>query len=302
MKYLELASFWLVQLVTLAIAAAIIVFFWGVARYISGGDDEEKRTSARNTMLYGIIGIFSMVSVWGLVYFLGNILGIEPGGALRAPNLPGSEEGLIVDRDSKVMQIVQMIGSLLSSVIYLIISLAVLYFFWGIIRYVGGGADQEKRTEARNMIVYGIIALFAMVSIWGVVFMIGQTLGISTENSFIRVPQITEITLIGDSDGTSITGQEFTTCPEWNPNDPSGEGANFKAFVCFVLSFLNPIPPILVTLAMLYFFWGIAKYMGAGDAEELKSGRTTIIYGMLAMFIVMGVWGIAALIKAELGF
>src|SRR3989344_566308 len=87
-----------------------------------------------------------------------------------------------------------------------------------------------------------------------------------------------------------------------NSNDPSGEGANFKAFVCFVLSFLNPIPPILVTLAMLYFFWGIAKYMGAGDAEELKSGRTTIIYGMLAMFIVMGVWGIAALIKAELGF
>lgn len=52
-------------------ALAFIVFIWGVFMYfIAGGHDEERRKKGRELMMYGIIGFFVMVSVWGLVNIL----------------------------------------------------------------------------------------------------------------------------------------------------------------------------------------------------------------------------------------
>ena len=64
-------------LIPLLIAVAVIVFFWGIVRYISGTGQEEKRKEARNLMIWGIVALFVMVSVWGLVKLLQNTLGIE---------------------------------------------------------------------------------------------------------------------------------------------------------------------------------------------------------------------------------
>ncbi len=57
--------------VPLLFAIAFIVFIWGVFVYfIQGGADEEKRETGKGLMLWGIIGFFIMVSVWGLVNIL----------------------------------------------------------------------------------------------------------------------------------------------------------------------------------------------------------------------------------------
>ena len=57
--------------VPLLFAVAFIVFIWGVFQYfIAGGHDEEKRETGKSLMLWGIIGFFIMVSVWGLVNIL----------------------------------------------------------------------------------------------------------------------------------------------------------------------------------------------------------------------------------------
>ncbi len=56
-------------LVPLIFAIAFLVFIWGVFQYfIAGG--EEKKKEATHLMLYGIVGFFVMVSVWGLVNIL----------------------------------------------------------------------------------------------------------------------------------------------------------------------------------------------------------------------------------------
>ncbi len=60
----------LTRLVPLFISAAVVLFLYGVLTYILAGGDEEKRTAGRQTMIYGIIAIFVMVSVWGLVNLL----------------------------------------------------------------------------------------------------------------------------------------------------------------------------------------------------------------------------------------
>lgn len=58
-------------LVPLIFALAFIVFLWGVFQYfIAGAGDEEKRDAGKSLMIYGLIGFFVMVSVWGLVNLL----------------------------------------------------------------------------------------------------------------------------------------------------------------------------------------------------------------------------------------
>ena len=65
----------------LLLASAVILFIIGVIKYIAGADDSTKRTEGRNFMVYGLIALFVMVSVWGLVYLLGNLVGVGQGTA-----------------------------------------------------------------------------------------------------------------------------------------------------------------------------------------------------------------------------
>jgi hypothetical protein len=69
--------------VPLLITIAIIVFFWGVISYVVKSDPEGKE-AARHTMIYGIIGIAVMVSVWGLVRILRETVGATD----NNPNVP----------------------------------------------------------------------------------------------------------------------------------------------------------------------------------------------------------------------
>ena len=56
-------------LVTLIFGFAFVMFLWGMFQYIRAANEGGKE-EARNTILYGLIGLFVMVSVWGLVRIL----------------------------------------------------------------------------------------------------------------------------------------------------------------------------------------------------------------------------------------
>jgi phosphatidylglycerophosphatase A len=60
------------QAVVLVLALALLFFFWGVAKFILNADNDEKRTEGKKVMIWGIIALFVMVSVWGLVNILAN--------------------------------------------------------------------------------------------------------------------------------------------------------------------------------------------------------------------------------------
>ena len=62
-------------LIPIAFALAILAFFWGIAIYIFGGEHDKEK--AKKTMLWGIIAIFVMAAVWGLVKFIGQTFGVE---------------------------------------------------------------------------------------------------------------------------------------------------------------------------------------------------------------------------------
>lgn len=71
--------------VPVLIAFALIVFIWGVIKYISSGDSEEKRAAARNTIIYGVIGLFAIVAVWGLVEVIRATFGLDQSYQVEAP-------------------------------------------------------------------------------------------------------------------------------------------------------------------------------------------------------------------------
>lgn len=75
-------------LVPLLIAIALVFFIVGVIKYITAGADEEKRKEARNTIIYGVIGLFAIVAVWGLVEVISSTFGINAGGTISIPQLP----------------------------------------------------------------------------------------------------------------------------------------------------------------------------------------------------------------------
>lgn len=60
----------------------------------------------------------------------------------------------------------------------LVFAIAFLAFIWGALRYfVWGGADEEKRKEGKNLMIYAIIGFVLMVSIWGIVTFVSRGLG-----------------------------------------------------------------------------------------------------------------------------
>ena len=58
-------------LVPVLFAIAFIVFLWGAFKvFILGANNEEVKEQGKNLMLWGLIGFFVMVSIWGLVNIL----------------------------------------------------------------------------------------------------------------------------------------------------------------------------------------------------------------------------------------
>jgi hypothetical protein len=74
-------------LIPLMFAIALLVFFYGVVKYIFSAGDEGTRERAVRIMLGGIIALFVIASVWGIVAFLGSALGINQGENIG--NVPG---------------------------------------------------------------------------------------------------------------------------------------------------------------------------------------------------------------------
>jgi len=65
---------------------------------------------------------------------------------------------------------------------------------------------------------------------------------------------------------------------------------------------VNLLVPLVSTLAVVFFFYGLAKYiLNSGDEDKRKEGKDIMIWGILAMFVLVTIWGIIAFIQRTLG-
>lgn len=67
-------------IVPVIFALAFAAFIWGVVNYFFiHGDEEKKREEGKQFVLWGIVGMVVLFSVWGFVSIMLSTLGIAPG-------------------------------------------------------------------------------------------------------------------------------------------------------------------------------------------------------------------------------
>ena len=70
-------------LILFLFAAAALIFAWGLVEFLSSPDNEEAKTKGRQHMLWGVIGMFIMISVFGIMNLIINTFGLTaPGGGV----------------------------------------------------------------------------------------------------------------------------------------------------------------------------------------------------------------------------
>ncbi len=57
-------------------AIALVIFVYGIFEFVRGADSPEVRTKGQQHIMYGLIGIFIMVSVFTIIKILLNTLGV----------------------------------------------------------------------------------------------------------------------------------------------------------------------------------------------------------------------------------
>lgn len=83
------------------------------------------------------------------------------------------------------------------------------------------------------------------------------------------------------------------------------DGSNAKNLLVSIIDFINDVlVPFIFALAFIVFLWGIFNYFVAGGADEEKreKGKKFAVWGILAFFIMVSVWGIVNLLVGTIGF
>ncbi len=81
------AMSFLTSATVLLFAAAFFFFLWGVFQFVRSAGDEDARKEGRDHIIYGIVGLAVMASVYGLVNFLTNTAQLTPS-TVQVPPLP----------------------------------------------------------------------------------------------------------------------------------------------------------------------------------------------------------------------
>ena len=73
-----------------------------------------------------------------------------------------------------LFDILYIISDLLSTVVPILVALAVVYFVYGVVMYVIADSEEAK-TKGRDTIIFGIIGFAVIVSMWGLVQILVDT-------------------------------------------------------------------------------------------------------------------------------
>ena len=86
---LALAQTFVSRFSIFAVGLAVVAFFWFLIEWIwKGREDATAKTNSIKGMGYSILALFVMVSIWGIVGFLGSVTGINQGGNVPIPTVP----------------------------------------------------------------------------------------------------------------------------------------------------------------------------------------------------------------------
>lgn len=175
------------------------------------------------------------------------------------------------------------ITSFINATIPVLISIAVLFFIWGVVQYVASGDDAELRKKSRNKIIWGIVSIAIILSAWGLVNIITNSLGLSTTS---QVPQI-QTTTTGSTTIVPITAS--------TPIVICGVGGAARCKFCDLWRLARSIIDFLMIAVIPLVGIGIAvggfmMLASFGSESKYSRGKEIIGSAILGLIIALMAW------------
>lgn len=167
---------------------------------------------------------------------------------------------------------------LLNSIIPVLVSLGVVYFVWGVVKYVIADGEEAKK-KGKDIMIYGVIGFTVIVGLWGFVNILVNTFGLSGSVA----PSLSTVA------GTS------STCTM---------GTNFQGVLGYVTCLINnSVIPLIFALATVMFIWGAVNFFIINADEEAKraQGKQFMIWGIIALAVMLSVWGLVGILTSTFG-
>lgn len=72
-----------------------------------------------------------------------------------------------------------------------------------------------------------------------------------------------------------------------------GSGSTITDIIFFMINLINQAVVLVVALALLLFFWGVANFIFNADNEDKRTeGKKVMMWGIIALFVMLFVWQI----------
>jgi len=64
------------NLVPVLVGLALLVFIWGLVLFIFNSGREDGVEKGKRIMVWGVVALFTIISVWGIVYTIQDVFGV----------------------------------------------------------------------------------------------------------------------------------------------------------------------------------------------------------------------------------
>jgi hypothetical protein len=80
------------------------------------------------------------------------------------------------------------------------------------------------------------------------------------------------------------------------------QGTTLTGIIYFITCFLSrAIVPFIFAVALVVFIWGVFRFMLSPSSEEREEGRKFMLWGIIALAVMMSVWGLVAVLGGTFG-
>jgi hypothetical protein len=73
--------------------------------------------------------------------------------------------------------------------------------------------------------------------------------------------------------------------------------SDLSGFVTSIYNLLKGIIPILISIALIGFMWGVVLYLFGKSKDD---GRTFMLWGIIALFVMTSIWGLVGILRGTL--
>ncbi len=80
-----------------------------------------------------------------------------------------------------------------------------------------------------------------------------------------------------------------------------GQITTIQSLICKFNEILSSLLPLLIALGVVYFVWGVISFVIASDEEAKTTGRDRMIYGIIGLAVIIGLWGLVRIVTNTFG-